>query len=205
MQTGEQQSITAQRDRRMTFEEYINFDDGTDYRYELIDGELVQLPPESGRNDEIAQEIFWALASAQVVDRRLIKLHTCEVQVPVLKQGDAANRYPDLVILQEVHRTLTEQRLTIRLEMPSPRLVGEVLSPGKTNRDRDLVRKWAQYAARRIPEYWLVDPQEQTVTVLKLVGGEYSAVGLFRGDDRLTSPELGVLELTANQIFAAGE
>ena len=203
MQTG-QQSAT-QHDREMTFEEYLNFDDGTDYRYELIDGALIQLPPESGLNVRIALEIFWALASSQLVSRRLIYPHTCEIQVPVLKRGDAANRYPDLVVLEAVHSDLTQQRLTIRSEMPPPRLVVEVVSPGKANRDRDLVRKWAQYAARGIPEYWLVDPQERTITVLQLVEDEYSAVGVFRRDDRLTSPELGVLELTANQIFAAGE
>ena len=62
MQTGQQQSA-KQHDRTMTFEEYFNFDDGTDYRYELIDGVLVQLPPESGlKFDDCSRNLFWALA-----------------------------------------------------------------------------------------------------------------------------------------------
>lgn len=58
------------------------------------------------------------------------------------------------------------RRLTIKLDMPPPQLVVEVVSPGKANRERDLIRKRARYAARGIPEYWLIDSQDQTITVL---------------------------------------
>ena len=175
MQTGQQQSAT-QRDRTMTFEEYFNFDDGTDYRYELTDGVLVQLPPESGRNLSIASYLFLKLVEAGI-SYKLIGLNGSEVQVPVLKRGDAANRYPDLMILEPVHKDLTRQRMTIRLEMPPPRLIVEVVSPGKANQERDYVRKRAQYEAMGIPEYWLIDPQAQTVTVLQLRDRAYVEVG----------------------------
>jgi Uma2 family endonuclease len=63
--------------------------------------------------------------------------------------------------------------LTVTLDMPPPRLVAEVMSPGKANRERDLIHKQAQYAAVGIPEYWLLAPQNKMVTVLALAGDGY--------------------------------
>ena len=114
----------------------------------------------------------------------------CEVQVPVLRPGDAANRYPDLVVLREEHLDLTQRRLTITLDMPPPRLIAEVVSPGKTNRDRDYIHKRAQYAAIGVPEYWLLDSEAQTVMVLTLDGEAYREVGLFRGNETIASVEV---------------
>lgn len=63
--------------------------------------------------------------------------------------------------------------------MPSPRLLVEVVSPGKTNRNRYYIHKRAQYAAIGVPEYWLADPVAQTVMVLSLAGKAYREVGVF--------------------------
>ena len=189
------------KDRKLTFEEYLNYEDDTDNRYELIDGELIELPPESGLNYFIAIELFWLLAVAEVVPRRLIKIHSCEIQVPVLRNSDATNRYPDLVILREEHWELTQNRLTVTLDMPPPQLVVEIVSPGRVGRERDYERKRAQYAARGIPEYWIVDPQEQIVMVLQLENSQYVEIGIFQGIDALVSPIFPQLDLTAQQIL----
>ena len=136
--------------KKLTFDEYLSYSDNTDKRYELIDGELIALPPESEPNNFIANYLFFYLASSGLVPLRLIKTHNCEVQVAVLRSGDAANRYPDLIILEPEHIPLTANRLTITFDMLPPRLVVEVVSPGRLGRDRDYERKRAQYAARGI-------------------------------------------------------
>ena len=184
-----------------TFEEYLAYDDGTDNCYELVDGELVLLPPESRENIEIAKELFWVLAIARIVKRSLIYPHTGEVQVPVLEPGDAANRYPDFMVLDEVHLDLTKKRFTITLEMPPPRMVAEVVSPGKESRQRDYERKRAQYAAIGIPEYWIIDPQQAQVTVLFLEEGEYVEIGVFQGEEAISSPTFPELCLTAKELL----
>jgi Uma2 family endonuclease len=199
--------MTQAKPKLRTFEEYLAYDDGTDRRYEWVNGELVELPPESEPNNAIAQELFWLLASTEIVMRRLIKLYACQIQVPVLDREDAANRFPDLVILREEHLALTQTRLTITSEMPLPTLVVEIVSPGQPsteNYTRDYVRKHAQYAAREIPEYWLIDPARNVITVLILDGKQYFEVGQFRGLDRLNSPTYPNLQLTAEQILSAG-
>jgi Uma2 family endonuclease len=100
--------------------------------------------------------------------------------------------------------------MTITLEMPPPLWVMEVVSPGKTNRDRDYIRKRAQYAAVGIPEYVIVDPEEQVVLVLRLEQGEreqgeYIEAGRYTGDRPLQSPTFPALNLTAAQILSAGQ
>jgi Uma2 family endonuclease len=40
--------------KKLTLEEYLAYDDGTDNRYELVDGELMEIPPETKRNNLIA-------------------------------------------------------------------------------------------------------------------------------------------------------
>lgn len=93
------------------------------------------------------------------------------------------------------------RRLTVTLDMPPPRLIVEIVSPGKTNRDQDYINKRSQYAAIGVPEYWLIDTSAQTVMVLKLQGNDYREVGVFRGSDSIISYTFSELTLTAEQIF----
>lgn len=192
--------------QRLTFEQYLEWDDGTDKRYELVDGRLVELPPESEPNTSLANFLFLQLVNAGLPFRQ-IQPHSCELQVPVLQSGDPANRYPDLVILREEHLELTRKRLTITFDMLPPHLVVEVVSPGERNRERDYGRKRRQYAARGVPEYWLLDPSENIITVLQLDQGNYREVGQFTGNAPLQSPQLAEIgipfSLTAAEILDA--
>ena len=189
-----------------TFEDYLAHSDEMALvgRFQLIDGELVELPPESGPNDFVADNLQFYLAMANLFPRRLVKTHTCEVQVPVLHPKDPANRFPDLVILREEHLALTQRRLTITLDMPPPRLIAELVSPGKINRDRDTIPKRSQYAALGVPEYWLIDPDGKTVTVLTLSGEDYQTIGTFSGSESIQSQELPGLSLPVEQLFEGG-
>jgi Uma2 family endonuclease len=85
--------------------------------------------------------------------------------------------------------------------MPPPRLVMEIVSPGKTNRDRDYLNKRAQYAAIAVTEYWIVDPKTQSILVLVLENGSYQEVGQFQDGDRIISPLFSSLSLAAEQVF----
>lgn len=85
--------------------------------------------------------------------------------------------------------------------MPPPRLVMEIVSPGKMNRDRDYCNKRAQYAAIAVEEYWIVDPKTQTILVLALKNDIYEKVGQFQECDRIVSPLFPSLLLTSEQVF----
>lgn len=65
----------------------------------------------------------------------------------------------------------------ILLNIVPPLFVAEVVSPGEDNSDnyqRDYVWKRQQYEELSIPEYWIIDPHRQKVTVLALIDGTYA-------------------------------
>ncbi|MEM6255152.1 MAG: Uma2 family endonuclease [Cyanobacteria bacterium P01_D01_bin.156] len=185
---------------RMTFEAYLTYDDGTDTRYEWIDGELVAMPTESEFNEWLSFALQLYFINSGLVRPRLIKHYTCELEVPALEPKQPRNRFPDLVILRPEHIELTQNRLTIQMEMPPPDLVMEVVSPGKANRSRDYEEKRDQYEAREIPEYWLLDPEQATVTILALKGDTYDE-SMFTGNQKIISDLFPGFALTAQQVL----
>ncbi|NJO77734.1 MAG: Uma2 family endonuclease [Cyanobacteria bacterium RM1_2_2] len=182
-----------------SFEEYLEYDDGTDCLYELFNGELIEVPPESGFNVEIANFLFAIFLP--IVGHRRIRGHGLELEV----RGEPRNRFPDLTILRQEHIQQLARRNTVRLSMAAPLLVVEVVSSGELQQNRDYVAKRNQYQDIGIPEYWLIDPAPQTITVLQLQAGVYGEVGVFRAADRLLSPQFPDLTLTAEQVLSAGE
>ena len=85
--------------------------------------------------------------------------------------------------------------------MPPPQLVVEVVSPGRVRRDRDYISRRGSICSAGYPEYWIVDPQEEIVAVLRLESGEYVEVGVFQGEQALISPTFPQLNLTAQQVL----
>lgn len=136
-----------------------------------------------------------------IVGHRQLRGHGLELEV----RGEPRNRYPDLTIIRQEHIQLLKKRNTIRLSMAPLLLVIEIVSPGELQRDRDYVAKRSQYQDRNIPEYWLVDPQFETVVVLELIGNAYTEVATFGGDNTIHSPQFSELNLTTAQIFEAGK
>ncbi|AFY51084.1 hypothetical protein Nos7524_5365 [Nostoc sp. PCC 7524] len=185
--------------RFQSFEEYLSYDDGTDKLYELFNGELIEMPPESGINVQIANRLFLIFALLIGIDR--VRGHGLELEV----RGEPRNRYPDLTIIREEHIQQLAQRNTIRLSMLPPLLVIEVVSPGELQRHRDFIAKRLQYQDCGIPEYWIVDPEAKTVLVLELTANTYTEIGKFAGDDLVVSPQFTQLNLQVSQIFDAVE
>jgi Uma2 family endonuclease len=203
----------TQATTQLTVEEYLSLDaEGWLDRglpegiCEYNDGGVVELSPESEPNDWIANYLMVLLSSSGAIPPRLIRPGKCEIAVPVLSPRDRPTRYPDLVVLKPEHIGMVSRRLTIRREMPPPQLVVEVVSPGAKNNQRDYEDKRDQYQARGIPEFWLIDPEKQEITVLFLEDDRsYSVVGMYRKAEIIFSPTFPSLTLTAHQILTAGE
>ncbi|MEL6855645.1 MAG: Uma2 family endonuclease [Cyanobacteria bacterium J06607_13] len=183
--------------RFLSFEEYLEHDDGTDTLHELFNGELIALAPESGENVKIAASLYAAFLAIVGLER--VKYHGLELEV----HGEPKNRYPDLTILRADHDALLRMRNTIRLHMPPPLLVVEVVSPGSIQRERDYIAKRRQYEDIGIEEYWIVDPSLQQVTVLELKGEVYAEVGVFTNAQTVVSPSFPELGITAKAVLSA--
>jgi Uma2 family endonuclease len=186
--------ITTQK---LTLEDYLNYDDGTDNRYELIDGELIPMPTESDKNNLIS--LYLLVEFSKIISFQLIRHKDTELVV-----SNNRVRLPDLMILsEELLQEIGGKRATITPEMSPPVLVVEVVSPGKTNEDRDYRYKRSEYAARGIGEYWIVDPEKQQVTLLILIDGFYEETTL-KNSQKMVSPTFPNLSLTPEQIFKMG-
>jgi Uma2 family endonuclease len=183
-----------------TLEEYLVYDDGTDKRYELVNGELIEMPSESDLNNLIAMYLISVFL--QVVPIRLMRRGT-EI---VVSGSRATIRVPDLLVLTEelVTALAGTSRSIITPDLPPPTLVVEVVSPGKENQNRDYRYKRSEYAARGIGEYWIVDPECAQIVLLTLVDGLYEET-VYHNSDRLLSTTFPNLKLTAKQILQAGE
>lgn len=181
----------------LTFEDYLAYDDGTDTRYELVDGELVAMPPESPQNLKLAR-----LLMVQFLQHLSLDRVTYNTEVEVMGRR-ARCRIPDLLVhSEESLLALQDQpRATLTRDMPPPALVVEVVSPGEANRSRDYRHKRTEYAARGIAEYWIVDPETPQVTICEWVDGQYEDT-VFQGDAAIQSTVVPQMTLTVGQLFA---
>jgi Uma2 family endonuclease len=179
---------------KLTLTDYLSLDDGPERRCEFVDGEIVEMPPESEENVVIASYLVAQLLQRFPFD--WVRQGRTELVV------SGRVRIPDLMVLGEdlVSALRGQSRSTITEAMPAPLLVVEVVSPGKVNEDRDYRYKRSEYAARGIGEYWIIDPSRDLVTVLTLVDGLYEAQELT-GSDTLTSPQFSDFTLSVVQLL----
>jgi Uma2 family endonuclease len=184
---------------RMTVEDFLAFDDGTDYLYELEYGELIQVPVESEINRRIAMFLVIFFSQFGIPPSRI----STKTELEVSGQRTSV-RIPDLVLFSDELSNVLKgaSRSIVRLDMPPPDLVVEIVSPNQESRDYRYKR--SEYGARGIQEYWIVDPIKSQVLLLEWVEGFYED-RLFVGLEAIVSPLLGTLDLSAAKILAAGE
>jgi Uma2 family endonuclease len=177
-----------------SFEEYLAYDDGTDNKYELVNGELKLMPTASG---------FHALILVFIYDMLKAEINRLQQQWKVMpanvgvRTAKNKSRIPDLIILSE-EQCQEIRNMTIAVIESPPLLAIEIVSPN--NADDDYRYKRSEYAVREIPEYWIIDPQKKKVSVLLLVSGFYEVTELSE-EQEIKSNLFPELKLTVNQIF----
>jgi Uma2 family endonuclease len=176
----------------MSFEDYLYYDDQTDNRYELIDGELALMPPPILLHILIAD--FLADLFKQEAKRLQLDWY-CLKEVGV-RTGFRKSRLPDLAIVTKAQ--VDELRNQVAVFEVSPLLVVEIVSESSIKQDYRFKR--TEYAALEIPEYWIVDPLENTVSVLVLEDGFYE-VTEFKGMQPIVSPTFKELVVTPEGIL----
>ena len=203
--TDKPKAITPTK-KKVTFEEYLSYDDGTNKRYELVDGKLFEMPPASFLHSDIIDFIadcFKAIARQYKLD---IKVKTGDVGV---RTGMNSSRIPDISVIDgQVWKSYRRDKSAVIED--GLMLAVEVVSPGGEQIERDYTEKVTEYQNTGIPEYWIVDPIEQKITVLVLDKGSYTKT-VFSGDDALregtrsviASPTFPELKVTAEEILSA--
>jgi len=114
----------------------------------------------------------------------------------ILSQFPRNDYEPDLVFFGlEKSQTITPQTLL----HPAPDFIVEVLSPSTAATDRGV--KFEDYAAHGVAEYWLVDPEAETIEQFVLRDGRYPASVELLREGVLQSPVIAGLELPVRALF----
>lgn len=187
--------MTTAIQQRYSFEEYLAYEDGTDNRYELVEGQLQRMNPPTFRHLLIAKFIERQLDSEIT---RLNHPWLC-LREAGLRTGWQKSRLTDVYVIatDQVVDLLDESAIC----QTPPLLVVEVVSPDSIKRDYRFKR--SEYAALGVPEYWIVDPLEVKVSILQLDEGLYEDI-IYTGEQVLVSTTFPELQLTAAQILASG-
>jgi Uma2 family endonuclease len=185
---------------RVTFADYLAYFDDSDAKYELVDGELLAMAMGTGRHGETIEQVYRKISTEieRTAQPWIVRQGQIGVRCPRGIGLDTA-RIPDVVVmLRDEWQSLQDREAVIGFDLSPPLLVIEVVSP--STKITDYRAKRTEYAARDIPEYWIVDPIEAKVSVFVLSDGWYD-VTEFTNGDRLVSPMFPELQLTPQEIF----
>lgn len=157
-------------------------------RYEIVEGVLTEMAAamfDSG----LALERLLRILANHTLARGLGDAFATEVdmilgarRVPIV---DAVFLSPDDLVKQKAAHAATRKRTQLkygRILIP-PTLVIESISLGHEAHDRETKRAW--YAQAKIPNYWLLDAQQQALECLVLQGTDYRTDQSGRGADEL--------------------
>jgi Uma2 family endonuclease len=177
---------------RLTYEDYLELPaDGK--RHELIDGDLYVTPAPTSRHQAVLRNLLRILGTF-VHQTRRGALFPSPLDV-VLSPNDVVQ--PDLLfVAADRLRLITDTHVA-----GAPDLAVEIFSPSSRRTDaRTKLRLYERYGVR---EYWLVDPELETIAVYRLDGGVYrqqAGLELERGDV-LTSPLFTGLTISLAEVF----
>lgn len=177
---------------KFTYEDFLLFpDDGR--RHELIDGDHYVTPSPNLRHQAISGRLqHWI---ANYLDVHPVGQVWAAPLDCVLSKFDVVE--PDLIyVSNERASILTKQNI-----QGAPDLAVEILSPG--TRKTDEVVKRRAYERFGIGEYWVVDPELDSIKIYRLGGGKFERTGELSAEngDVLTTPLLPELRVDLSQLF----
>ncbi|MBF2003283.1 MAG: Uma2 family endonuclease [Synechococcales cyanobacterium M58_A2018_015] len=199
----------------LTFEEFLDWDDGSGRAFELVDGIPVPLSEPNANHEDLVQRLC-AYLEAYCSDNDLPYVCRQSKQVR-LKTADGErekSRKADIVIFaKDEWQRMKASSSSAAAYVPPPGVI-EVVSG---NWKDDYLTKLAEYEDLGVLEYMIVDyaalggirfigsPKQPTITIYELEDGEYLPGKVFRGQERIESSLFPNIPLTAAQVFAMSQ
>jgi len=174
-----------------TEEQYLTLTDYKNRLVEFTDGVLEPLPMPTDKHQSILKFMF--LAFFHFIEIRGGKVHFSPLR---LRIRPGKFREPDVLLLLSATDPRRQDRFWLGAD-----LALEVVSADKP--ERDLVDKKSDYAEAHVPEYWIVNPQTETITVLRLQDGAYEEAGTYRRGELATSVLLPGFSVAVAEVFDA--
>ena len=179
-----------------TEDDYLDITDSTNRLVELVDGRLEVLPMPTIGHQLIVMFLCDVLREF-VKPRNLGVVIFAALRVRLRERNI---REPDVVFKTREHLDPQADRYWEKAD-----LVMEVVSADAKSRERDWVVKRQEYAQAGIAEYWIVDPQQQRVVVLRLDGDHYVTHSEAGANGEVCSALLAGFAVDAAHIWAAAK
>jgi Uma2 family endonuclease len=177
-----------------TYADYKSLPEAMDRRYELMDGELCLVPAPTTLHQFVSQNIEVLLVAHVRAARCGTVLHA-PLDV-VLGEGDDRDvLQPDIVFVSRERASI----VTLAEVAGAPDLVIEILSRGTKTRDRGYKR--TRYERARVNEYWIVDPDRETIDVFRLGAEGFAPAAHYRRGDELACAVIPGFRLPVDEIF----
>jgi Uma2 family endonuclease len=174
-----------------TEEQYLRLTDHSRRLLEFSDGAIEVLPMPTDRHQVISRFLFLALFAL------LRPLGGTVLYAPLrLRIREGKYREPDLLAVLDAADPRRQNAYWLGAD-----IVMEIVSPDEPERDTRVKR--LDYAEAGIPEYWIVDPQEETIAVLRLESGRYIEHGVYRHGDTATSVLLPSFSVPVSDALTA--
>jgi Uma2 family endonuclease len=172
-------------------EQYLRLSNQTNQLIEFTDGVIEVLPMPTKYHQAISRLLFLALLGVAQ------RLGGDVFYVPLRIQVRPGKfREPDLLLILDKNDPRAQNEFWLGAD-----LVVEIVSPDKPK--RDIEEKPRDYAEARIPEYWIVNPLDETITVLMLADDAYAEHGVFRRGETATSALLPGFTVLVDSVFDA--
>lgn len=184
-------TATTQTRLALTYEDYALLpQDGR--RWELVAGDFVVSPAPTSQHQAVVFELSGQFRE-QLRNRKLARVLPSPIDV-IFDRTNTVQ--PDLVVVKMARKSIITRRGIDGV----PDLVVEVVSPN--NPAQDLVLKRHVYERFKVPEYWIVDPDERSVLVLALEGKSYVEAVSLRVKGVVRSPLFRSLKVSLDDLFA---
>ena len=172
-------------------EQYLRLTDQTNRLIEYTDGVIEVLPMPTKYHQAISKLLFLALLA--VAQRIGGDVFYAPLRVQV-RPGKF--REPDLLFVLDKDDVRAQDDYWLGAD-----LVIEIVSPDKPKRDTE--EKPRDYAEANIPEYWIVNPLDRTISVLMLQDDAYVTQGIYHAGERAASVLLDTFSVDVDEGFAA--
>ncbi|MBF0492903.1 MAG: Uma2 family endonuclease [Deltaproteobacteria bacterium] len=179
---------TLRKKIRFTYTDYLQMP--SERRYELVDGDFHMVAAPLTYHQKVLRKLYELLAPTARNNEG--ELFFAPVDV-VFSEEDVVQ--PDLIFISKARLgIITEKNVS-----GAPELVVEILSPSTRDWDRSIKKRL--YEKFGVQEYWIVDPEGQSLEILSLTEEGFQTFRCFQKNARATSPYFKELSFSVEQLF----
>ena len=174
----------------LSAEEFDNYPFEEDKRYELDEGELIEMTRRAYRHNQALQDLLVEL----VLYFRKNRIGQALVSENLYAFSPKTRLAPDVAVILGDHRAELQNAKVIHI---IPDIAADVLSPSET--PARVHRKMSQYFQAGVKEVWLVQPEDRTVEIWT---GPKLPEKALTGTESITSALLPGFSLTLQDLFS---